>query len=60
MKLITLYEIRRSRPLGTDSLGNRKLRSLARAKKIATRLKRMGVKTELHKWRINPAGLRVA
>lgn len=58
-KLITLYEIRQTASFGSDSMGNRKLRSRVRAQKIARRLRQMGLQVELHKWRINPAGLRL-
>lgn len=59
MKLITLYEIRLFTSYGTENLGNRKLRTLPRARRLAKRLRRMGVKTELCKWRVNPAGLKI-
>lgn len=58
-KQVTLYEIRLHCSYGTESLGKRKLRTLSRARRIAKRLHQMNVRTELHKWKINPVGLRI-
>jgi hypothetical protein len=51
--MVRLYEIRRRRPMGTESMGRRKLRTRARAGKLCRYLKRrFGIETELHPWRI--------
>lgn len=54
-KTITLHEIRRATPMGSVNLGNKKLRTKARATKLCKYLaKRYRIETVKHAWKINP------
>ena len=53
-KTITLHQIRRSRPMGSDNL-SMKLRTKTRASKLCRYIaKRYGIKTVTHAWKITP------
>ena len=58
-KLITLYAIRRDNITSESTgLGRRRLRRVARARKLARYLRRrFGVATVLHPWQVNAASI---